>query len=240
MAIVEQIESEAGGRRRLGLSNPATLETVGSIEVHSAADVAGAVERAHKAQPAWAELGIRGARALSRARGARAAGAPGRIRRRDLRGDRQAAPGSARHRDLDRLRRTSVLREARAPDPRRPHGARAPAQDQEAASSLPAARRGRDHHALELPVHPLAESDRAGADRGQRRGAQAVRGHALLGAAGRAALPGGGPAGGRLPAAAGRRRDGRGAGRGAASTRSASRAASRTGRRDRRGLRSRA
>jgi acyl-CoA reductase-like NAD-dependent aldehyde dehydrogenase len=58
MAIVEPIESQGGGRRRLGLSNPATLEAVGAIEVDSAADVAGAVERARKAQPAWAELGI--------------------------------------------------------------------------------------------------------------------------------------------------------------------------------------
>jgi acyl-CoA reductase-like NAD-dependent aldehyde dehydrogenase len=58
MAVVEQIESAGGGRRRLGLSNPATLEAVGAIDVHTAADVAAAVERARKAQPAWAELGI--------------------------------------------------------------------------------------------------------------------------------------------------------------------------------------
>jgi len=68
MAIVAQIETEGGGRRRLGLSNPATLEAVGSIEVQTAADVAAAVERAHKAQPAWAEIGIQArARYLERA-----------------------------------------------------------------------------------------------------------------------------------------------------------------------------
>jgi acyl-CoA reductase-like NAD-dependent aldehyde dehydrogenase len=68
MAIVAQIETEGGGRRRLGLSNPATLEEVGSIEVQTAADVEAAVERAHKAQPAWAELGIQArARYLERA-----------------------------------------------------------------------------------------------------------------------------------------------------------------------------
>jgi succinate-semialdehyde dehydrogenase/glutarate-semialdehyde dehydrogenase len=58
MAVVEQIETAEGGRRRLALSNPATLESVGAIEVQTAADVAVAVERARKTQPEWAELGI--------------------------------------------------------------------------------------------------------------------------------------------------------------------------------------
>jgi succinate-semialdehyde dehydrogenase/glutarate-semialdehyde dehydrogenase len=58
MAVVEKLDAGAGARRRLGLANPATLETVGTIEVQTAADVAAAVERAHKAQPAWAELGV--------------------------------------------------------------------------------------------------------------------------------------------------------------------------------------
>ena len=58
MAVVEQIETAGGGRRRLGLSNPATLEAVGAIDVQTAADVAAAVERARKTQREWAELGI--------------------------------------------------------------------------------------------------------------------------------------------------------------------------------------
>ncbi len=58
MAVVEQIETAGGGRRRLGLSNPATLESVGAIDVQTAADVAAAVERARKTQREWAELGI--------------------------------------------------------------------------------------------------------------------------------------------------------------------------------------
>jgi len=58
MAVVEQIETAGGGRRRLGLSNPATLEAVGTIDVQTAADVAAAVERARKTQREWAELGI--------------------------------------------------------------------------------------------------------------------------------------------------------------------------------------
>jgi acyl-CoA reductase-like NAD-dependent aldehyde dehydrogenase len=58
MAVVEQIETAGGGRRRLGLSNPATLESVGAIDVQTAADVGAAVERARKTQREWAELGI--------------------------------------------------------------------------------------------------------------------------------------------------------------------------------------
>jgi acyl-CoA reductase-like NAD-dependent aldehyde dehydrogenase len=58
MAVVEQIETAGGGRRRLALSNPATLESVGAIDVQTAADVDAAVERARKTQREWAELGI--------------------------------------------------------------------------------------------------------------------------------------------------------------------------------------
>jgi succinate-semialdehyde dehydrogenase/glutarate-semialdehyde dehydrogenase len=55
MAIVEPIAS-AGPRRRLRLRSPVTLEPIGEIECASAEDVRAAVERARKAQPAWAEL----------------------------------------------------------------------------------------------------------------------------------------------------------------------------------------
>jgi succinate-semialdehyde dehydrogenase/glutarate-semialdehyde dehydrogenase len=64
MALVEPIESAQVGApgsadstyRRLRLSNPATLEPIGEIEVMTAWQVEGVVERARKAQPAWAEL----------------------------------------------------------------------------------------------------------------------------------------------------------------------------------------
>jgi acyl-CoA reductase-like NAD-dependent aldehyde dehydrogenase len=56
MAVVEQLEPSGQGRRRLRLANPATLELLGEIEVHDAADVKAAIERARKAQPLWAEL----------------------------------------------------------------------------------------------------------------------------------------------------------------------------------------
>jgi succinate-semialdehyde dehydrogenase/glutarate-semialdehyde dehydrogenase len=56
MAAVEQVEHTGEGRRRLRLANPATLEELGEVEVSNAADVRAAVERARKAQPAWAEL----------------------------------------------------------------------------------------------------------------------------------------------------------------------------------------
>ena len=57
MAIVERIEAATpGARRRLRMSNPATLAPLGEIEIATPADVRGAVERARKAQPAWAAL----------------------------------------------------------------------------------------------------------------------------------------------------------------------------------------
>ncbi len=68
MAVVEQGGTGPDGRRRLRLSNPATLELVGEIEVNTAADVSAAIERARKAQREWAELGFEGrARYLRRA-----------------------------------------------------------------------------------------------------------------------------------------------------------------------------
>src|SRR5262245_60408647 len=59
MAIVEALPEAAGGRRRLALRSPATLEPIGELEGATADDVRAAVERARKAQPAWAELGLR-------------------------------------------------------------------------------------------------------------------------------------------------------------------------------------
>ncbi len=56
MAVVEQVESSQSGRRRLRVRNPATLDAVGEFDVQTADDVAAAVERARKAQLAWAAL----------------------------------------------------------------------------------------------------------------------------------------------------------------------------------------
>jgi acyl-CoA reductase-like NAD-dependent aldehyde dehydrogenase len=61
MAVVESVAQDAplaGSRRRLRLASPATLEAIGEIEVQTAEDVQAAVERARKAQPAWAALGF--------------------------------------------------------------------------------------------------------------------------------------------------------------------------------------
>lgn len=52
MAIVEPVPTE-GGPRKLRLSNPATREVLGEIEVTSAEGVRAAVARARAAQPAW-------------------------------------------------------------------------------------------------------------------------------------------------------------------------------------------
>ena len=57
MAVVEPLPDAVGGRRRLRLRSPATLEPIGEIEVHTADDVRAAVERARKVQPTWAALG---------------------------------------------------------------------------------------------------------------------------------------------------------------------------------------
>ncbi len=52
------LETPPGARRRLEISNPATLERVGEIEVMNADDVREALGRARKAQPAWAALEV--------------------------------------------------------------------------------------------------------------------------------------------------------------------------------------
>jgi len=68
MAIVEALPAAPGGQRRLGLRSPATLESLGEIEVATAGDVRAAVEQARKAQVAWAEAGFdERARCLRRA-----------------------------------------------------------------------------------------------------------------------------------------------------------------------------
>jgi succinate-semialdehyde dehydrogenase/glutarate-semialdehyde dehydrogenase len=58
MAIVTPIPTPAGARRRLSISNPATLERVGEIEVMTADDVREALARARKAQAPWAALEV--------------------------------------------------------------------------------------------------------------------------------------------------------------------------------------
>ena len=55
MAIYERLPSE-GPRRRYQLKSPVTLEPIGELECMDATDVARALERARKAQPAWAAL----------------------------------------------------------------------------------------------------------------------------------------------------------------------------------------
>jgi succinate-semialdehyde dehydrogenase/glutarate-semialdehyde dehydrogenase len=56
MAIVKPLPSAPGARRRLEISSPVTGERIGEIEVMNADDARAAVERARKAQPAWAAL----------------------------------------------------------------------------------------------------------------------------------------------------------------------------------------
>ncbi|HXV37286.1 MAG TPA: aldehyde dehydrogenase family protein [Myxococcota bacterium] len=53
MAIVTEVATEPGRRRRLRLADPANGGDLGEIEVQNAHDVAAALEAARKAQPAW-------------------------------------------------------------------------------------------------------------------------------------------------------------------------------------------
>jgi succinate-semialdehyde dehydrogenase/glutarate-semialdehyde dehydrogenase len=59
MGVVEKAE-DSGGRRRLRISNPATLDPIGEFDVQRPADVDAAIARARRAQPAWEELGAKG------------------------------------------------------------------------------------------------------------------------------------------------------------------------------------
>jgi len=60
MAIVQSVEATNGGRRRLGVSNPATNEPYGEITVDTDVQVREAIRRARAAQPGWAALGFDG------------------------------------------------------------------------------------------------------------------------------------------------------------------------------------
>jgi len=68
MALVSEIPSPPGARRRLRLASPATLEAIGEIEVQTAEDVRSALAAARAAQPDWAALSFAArARYLERA-----------------------------------------------------------------------------------------------------------------------------------------------------------------------------
>jgi len=56
MAIVQALKTGPGGRRQLQLLSPATLEPIGKIDCMTSEEVRAIVEKARKAQPAWAAL----------------------------------------------------------------------------------------------------------------------------------------------------------------------------------------
>ncbi len=58
MAIFEPLADISGGRRKLKLTNPATLEEIGELECQTKAEVDAAVAKARAAQPAWAALSL--------------------------------------------------------------------------------------------------------------------------------------------------------------------------------------
>ena len=167
MAILEPLESARGTRRRYRLKSPATLEPIGELEARTAE------RRARRASSARARRSATGrrcrstsARATSSARCARCSRAQdefvavirretGKPRGRGARRSRSSPACDALAFYAKRARR--ILADRTVPLHL--------LKTQEAAHLVPAARRGRDHHAVELPVHPRAEPDRAGADR---------------------------------------------------------------------------
>jgi len=80
MAIYQAIEP-AGTRRRYRLLSPVDREPIGELECMTASDVAAALERARKAQPAWAAVPIAERAALLRRVLARVLEDPDRITR---------------------------------------------------------------------------------------------------------------------------------------------------------------
>lgn len=58
MAIFERLDHTGTDERRIALTNPATLESLGEIICASKADVDAAVAKARQAQPAWAALSV--------------------------------------------------------------------------------------------------------------------------------------------------------------------------------------
>jgi len=59
LAIITPVETAQGARRRYRVASPATLESIGEFEVQTADDVRAIVEKARKAQPAWAALSFK-------------------------------------------------------------------------------------------------------------------------------------------------------------------------------------
>jgi len=58
MAIFEALDDISGGRRKLKLTNPATMEVIGELECQTQEEVEAAVAKARAAQPAWAALSL--------------------------------------------------------------------------------------------------------------------------------------------------------------------------------------
>jgi succinate-semialdehyde dehydrogenase/glutarate-semialdehyde dehydrogenase len=64
MAIVENVQVNGDGRRKMRLASPATGQPIGDSQVTTADEVRAAVARARKAQPAWEALGFKGRAAV--------------------------------------------------------------------------------------------------------------------------------------------------------------------------------
>jgi|SRR5690625_203449 len=59
MAVIEPIEKDAEGRRGYRVTNPASLEVIGEFRVETADDLRVRVQRARKAQAAWAKRSVK-------------------------------------------------------------------------------------------------------------------------------------------------------------------------------------
>ena len=211
MAIYEPIEPRGPGADT-GCARPVDREPIGELECMTGSDVAAALERARKAQPAWAAVPIAERAALLRRVLARVLEDHERITRTVIRETGKTETEAFGDGGVRELRFAELLREERralpaAREAAHPRDAR---PDEAAARRLQAARRGRHHRALERPVRARDEPGRTG-DRGRQRGAaQGLGGHALLERAGRRVLRRGRAARRRARDPDGRRPDRRG------------------------------
>ena len=210
-SAVESRAADRDGAGRIPVENPATAETIAHVPDLGAEAVADLVDRARRAQPAWEALGFEGraevmyeARAWiveNRDRMLRTImEETGKTREDAIVGDWSFICDSL---GFWAKRGPKYLADERI----RPHspfliGKRVVVRHRPR-------RGGRGHRAVELPAQPLLRRRDPGADGGQRRGAQAERGHPAVHAVHGRGDAGGGPPRGRDAGGHRSRRDGR-------------------------------
>ena len=199
----------AGHMRRLRSGRRTRAHTIGTIPAGTVADLELAVERARAAQAAWSRRTFCRPRAHLPALSRSAAGAPGRSAGSHPMGNRQGAAARIRrdsgHRDRHALLRAAGGAIAAAAAAQR----RASPADPDPGTQI-AGGRGRLDRPVELSAQPGGDRRGAGADGGQRRGAQTGCANQFHGALGGGPAAPGRPSAGRIQRGHGRRTAARG------------------------------